>query len=247
MRIRTFKVICTESPSLAGTKIAVAADLHSRDGSGAAEQIIALRPDIICAPGDILHSTNKYSIRECFNTNGFEFLKKCRTAAPVFYSLGNHERGMTEENRAILADADITLLDNTWVRHGGLLIGGLTSGYTAEIQKQSVTPPPDVSFLHRFAAEDGYRLLLCHHPEYWPAYIRETDIELTLSGHAHGGQWQIPLTGRGVYAPGQGLFPRYTGGVYENRLAVSRGMANTVSVPRFFNPREILMIELTTE
>ena len=95
--------------------------------------------------------------------------------------------------------------------------------------------------------QDGFRILLCHHPEYWPAYIRETDIDLTLSGHAHGGQWQIPFTNQGIFAPGQHLFPKYTSGIYKNRLAVSRGMANTVCIPRFFNPREILLLELVTE
>ena len=85
------------------------------------------------------------------------------------------------------------------------------------------------------------RLLLCHHPEYYPDYIRGTDIELTVSGHAHGGQWSI--FGRGVFAPGQGLFPKYTAGVYDGgRLVVSRGVTNTVRIPRFFNPTEIVVI-----
>ena len=98
--------------------------------------------------------------------------------------------------------------------------------------------------LRDFASLNAPKILLSHHPEYWPAYIRETDIDLTVSGHAHGGQWQIPFTNQGIYAPGQHLFPKYTSGIYENRLAVSRGMANTVCIPRFFNPCEMLLLEL---
>ena len=86
-------------------------------------------------------------------------------------------------------------------------------------------------------------LLLCHHPEYYPEYIRDTVIELTVAGHAHGGQWNF--FGRGVFAPGQGLFPKYTAGVYDGgRLIVSRGATNTVKVPRFFNPTETVIINI---
>ena len=244
MNIRRFTIVCRTDRSSAGTSIAVAADLHARDGQIAAKQLADIRPDIICVPGDIMQSTDRFSVRECFNKNGLEFLQKCRDIAPVYYSIGNHERGMTPENRSILADAGITLLDNTWVPFRSLKIGGLSSGYGSDIPKQRNTPPPDTSFVRKFALQDGFKLLLCHHPEYWPEYIRDTDIDLTLSGHAHGGQWQIPFTNQGIYAPGQHLFPKYTSGVYENRLAVSRGMANTVCIPRFFNPCELLILEL---
>ncbi len=247
MNIRSFKIKCGEKHAPVGIRIAVTADLHHRPGEQAVEQLRELRPDIICAPGDIMQETDHFSVHECFNQVGLSFLTECRKIAPVYYSLGNHERGMTDENRAVLADAGILLLDNTWVQNGSLTIGGLSSGYTSGIPKQRNTPPPDVTFVRKFALQDGFRLLLCHHPEYWPAYIRETDIELTLSGHAHGGQWQIPFTNQGIYAPGQHLFPKYTSGVYQNRLAVSRGMSNTVCVPRFFNPREMLILELVTE
>ena len=244
MNVRRFQIRCSGNHAPAGLRIAVTADLHFRDSGNALEQLRSLRPDILCAPGDIMQETDLYSVRECFNRRGLDFLMECRKIAPVFYSQGNHERGMTAENRAILADAGITFLDNAWISYGALTIGGLTSGYTSGIPKQKNTPPPDVSFLKKFAMQKGFRLLLCHHPEYWPQYIRETDIELTLSGHAHGGQWQIPFTNQGIFAPGQHLFPKYTSGIYENRLAVSRGMANTVCIPRFFNPREILLLEL---
>ncbi len=80
---------------------------------------------------------------------------------------------------------------------------------------------------------------------------------LIVAGHAHGGQWQI--FGRGLFAPGQGLLPRYTHGVYVGRrhisaaepqplsaptLMVSRGAQNSVGLPRIMNPTELLVIEM---
>ncbi len=247
MNIRRFRIPCTV-PDLAGTKIAVCADLHHRDGHDAVDLLRENRPDIVCAPGDIFQETDRYSLRECFNQRGLDFLTACTDIAPVYYSLGNHERGMTDRNRQILAEVGVHLLENTWIPYRSMLIGGLSSGYVPGMSKQRNTPPPDVGFIQKFALQRAkFKLLLCHHPEYWKPYIRETSVDLTLSGHAHGGQWQIPFTNQGIYAPGQHLFPKYTSGVYENRLAVSRGMTNTVCVPRFFNPCEILLLELVTE
>ena len=61
-----------------------------------------------------------------------------------------------------------------------------------------------------------------------------------MSGHAHGGQWRI--FGRGVYAPGQGIFPKYTSGVIDGRCVISRGLSNHTHVPRIFNPPELVMV-----
>ena len=65
-------------------------------------------------------------------------------------------------------------------------------------------------------------------------------FDLVLCGHAHGGQWRI--FGRGVYAPDQPLFPKYTSGVLENRCVISRGIGNHTHSPRIFNAPEVLMI-----
>lgn len=56
-----------------------------------------------------------------------------------------------------------------------------------------------------------------------------------------GGQWRI--FNHGVFAPGQGLWPKYTKGIYENRLIVSAGLSNTAGIPRFFNPTEVVYID----
>ena len=76
--------------------------------------------------------------------------------------------------------------------------------------------------------------------------LRDRNIDLVLSGHAHGGQ--IRLLGRGLYAPGQGILPAYTGGLHSGphgKLLISRGLSNTaLPVPRLFNPPEIVAADL---
>lgn len=189
------------------------------------------------------------------------FLRACAGLSSTFVSLGNHEWMLDREDLEGIKELGAVPLDNAWTHWRGLCIGGLSPGrigyYRAFREKSGsgeryplpphtrsygAKAPPETAWLRDYAAQPGFKLLLCHQPEYWARYIRPLPIELTLSGHAHGGQ--IRLFGRGLYAPGQGLLPRYTAGVYENRLVVSRGLANTTVVPRLCNPTEMVYVQL---
>ena len=92
---------------------------------------------------------------------------------------------------------------------------------------------------------DGFTILSSHRPEYFNVY-QNKNIDLVLSGHAHGGQFRLPLGG-GVIAPGQGLFPKYDAGAYTENgttMIVSRGIGNSIIPVRINNPPEIVIIEL---
>lgn len=97
--------------------------------------------------------------------------------------------------------------------------------------------------------ERAYRILLCHRPERTDAYA-ESGFELVLCGHAHGGQVRVPYLVNGLYAPNQGLFPKYAGGCYqlENDVSmiVSRGLCRN-ELPRIFNPPELVIVELKSK
>ena len=67
-----------------------------------------------------------------------------------------------------------------------------------------------------------------------------------LTGHAHGGQFRLPFIG-GLFAPGQGLFPKYDSGLYSEGttdMIVSRGIGNSTIPLRFNNPPEVVLIVL---
>lgn len=227
-------------------RIALASDLH---GDGIAETLSALRslsPDLILIPGDL---TDDEGLADP-EGSAYTFLEECAHIAPTYYSVGNHEiacyhRGnpfrhptpipLSDEIKRSIGESGAVLLDNDCVTADGLCICGLTSG----INKKENRPNPEA--LARFANEQGTRILLCHHPEYFVPYIQKTDIDLTVCGHAHGGQWR--LFGRGIYSPGQGLFPKYTAGVLDGRCVISRGIGNHTSIPRIFNTPELILIE----
>ncbi len=227
-------------------RIAVAADLHDMGHAEALDAIRALSPDLILIPGDL---TDDEGLADA-DSAAYPFLEACAQIAPTYYSPGNHEiacyhRGnpfrhptpipISEEAKERIRRSGAVLLDNDVAAHGSVLICGLRSGINKKENR------PDEKALHRFAEMKGFRILLCHHPEYYVPYIRSTDIDLTFCGHAHGGQWRI--FGRGIYAPGQGLFPKYTAGVIDGRCVISRGIGNHAPVPRILNRPELILIE----
>ena len=128
-----------------------------------------------------------------------------------------------------------TLLDYPTVQVGDLALGGLSSVSRRET--------PDRRVLAELSTMPGFRLLLCHHPEYYAPHVADFDIDLTVAGHAHGGQ--VQLFGHGLYAPNQGLLPKLTNGFYfHDRLLVSRGMTNSAAAPRIANPCELLILKI---
>lgn len=212
-------------------RLAVAPDMHSAPFEDVLEEFA--RCDAVLVPGDLTdrHRRN--------NEQAFRFLREVPQKVPVFLSLGNHEIKFREADTFLRTaeESGVVLLRNEWIRFHGLCIGGLSSTLNRT--------PPDLRFLDRMEREPGYRLLLCHQPEVYRKYVSGRNIDLTLSGHAHGGQIQIG--GRGLYAPGQGLFPKLTHGLYDGgKLLVSRGMTNAAKprIPRIGNPCELIILTL---
>lgn len=223
---------------------AFVSDTHDCPFERIVREIENKRADLILLTGDIIYQHTDNAER------GFRMLPAFAATAPTFMSLGNHEGNAVKIVRSICFECGVTLLENRSVKFEGLKIGGLTSGWIIDDEginrsHHGYTPEPNLEWLNSFAAEDGYKVLLNHHPEYYPRYIKDLNIDLTVSGHAHGGQWRI--FNRGIYAPGQGLFPKYTSGLYDDRLIVSRGLANNAFVPRIFNSTELIFIHFNND
>ena len=227
--------------------VAVASDLHGMGHGEVLNELRTLSPDLILIPGDLTDDEGLANGDDA----AYGFLRECAHIAPTFYSPGNHEiacyhRGnpfrhptpvpLSESIKERIAQTGATLLDNESVRFGDICICGLRSG----INKKENFPNQEV--LDAFAKEAAPRILLCHHPEYYVPYVKDTGIELTVCGHAHGGQWRF--LGRGVYAPGQGLFPKYTAGVVSPGCVISRGIGNHTFSPRIQNAPELILIEI---
>lgn len=207
--------------------LAVVSDLHNEPY----EDIFPLiqDADALLVPGDI---SDRY--RQQYD-RGVAFLTDAAKRMPTFFSLGNHEA--KQENyrklRTALDKTGAEILINRHVRFGEAVIGGW---YDPSIVRE----PERLSAMER---EEGVKILLCHKPEQYMKRMRHRDFDLVVAGHAHGGQ--VRILGQGLFAPGQGIFPRFTRGVYDGgRLIVSAGAGNPARMPRWGNPREIALIRV---
>lgn len=212
-------------------RFAVVADLHNGTYRDILPDVQGV--DAVLIVGDLL---NRHRLGTALCEG---FLRDASKLAPLFFSVGNHERRSPEANQLfeLLERYGVTVLDDAWVRFSeDLVIGGFSSR-----AKWKPTSVPDR--LTGMGSEVGFRLLLCHHPEYYPSLVQPLGFDLTLAGHAHGGQ--IQLFGRGLYAPGQGLLPKLTHGWYDHgHLLISRGMTNSANLPRWNNPCEMILLDL---
>jgi hypothetical protein len=95
------------------------------------------------------------------------------------------------------------------------------------------------------STNDSYTILLSHSPEFFEIYASR-QADLVLTGHVHGGQFRLPFFG-GVYAPGQGFFPKYDAGLFTDcntNMIISRGLGNSIFPFRLNNNPEIVIISL---
>lgn len=205
-------------------RMAVISDLHNTRIPGLLD--MTRGADCLLVPGDVV---NRY--HQTFE-NGIEFLSLAAKRLPTFFSPGNHEARLRDKDafmRAALSTGAVMLI-NDYAIFGEIAIGGW------------YLPDKDSGMMQGFERLPKCRVLMCHKPDHYMKYLRNADIDLAIAGHAHGGQ--ICVRGRGLYAPGQGFFPKYTRGLTDGRLIISAGVSNPVPVPRWGNPLETLMITL---
>lgn len=250
LKVRRYTLDAPEITS--AIRMVLITDLHScRYGDMQSTLIDAvndLKPDLVLLGGDIFDD-------DLPDENTDIFLSGIKDLYPCYYVTGNHEywsgSERYSEKMAILEKYGINTLSGECVTvsvNGEFInICGVDDpeAFWEEQREENVRKQ---LISAKAGADNGcYTILLAHRPEYFDTYC-EYDFDLVLSGHAHGGQWRIPLILNGLYAPNQGIFPEYAGGQYEaddTTMIVSRGLARkSTRVPRIFNRPELVLIEI---
>ena len=222
-------------------RIVQISDLHScsygEDMKNLINAVDAAEPDIIVLTGDIFDNRTD-------NKNSDTLLKAIAKKYPCYYVSGNHEyRGNMWDTFSRRAESfGVTVLQGENVDIDGITICGASA-------KSDIGD--SVKVCADNADTDSFNILLAHFPENIDFYRSFGKFDLVLSGHAHGGQWRLPPFINGLYAPGQGLFPKYAGGRYDfddTTFIVSRGLSRTMEhFPRIFNNPELVVIDILPE
>lgn len=235
-----------------GYRIAHISDLHNAEfGDGNQRLLDTLReaePDVIAMTGDLIDS------RRTNLAVALAFAEEAAQIAPCYYVSGNHEARVLEyqDLKTSLEAAGVTVLDDMQVKievsgKSITVIGVNDPSFSADYLTGDATVIDQK--LSALTAEDSdFTILLSHRPELFDTYV-SYDMDLVLSGHAHGGQFRLPLIG-GLIAPNQGLFPKYDAGLYSEKdtnMIVSRGLGNSIIPFRFNNRPEVILIELKSQ
>ncbi|MHA3226009.1 metallophosphoesterase [Globicatella sulfidifaciens] len=225
-------------------RAAVITDLHSNlmgeDQADLMSLIDNQFPDVVFLVGDIVDEKLPQSQAELF-------LDQIVAKYPTYYVTGNHEsytkRG--EEVKQMIEAKGIDVL----AQESSLFTYNETTLQITGIDDPTFLSPDIALFeaMHNHQSGPYVNVLLAHRPELIEDYLAYP-FDIIFSGHAHGGQWRIPGLMNGLYAPHQGIFPKYAGGEYtfnQTKLIVSRGLENQKldHIPRFYNRPEVVIVD----
>ena len=255
LMVNSITVSGNQIPSeFSGFRIAQISDLHNAEfGEGNSHLLNSLsesKPDMIAITGDLVDAQH---------TNidvALSFAEKAVQIAPVYYVTGNHEASLSQYSElktGLEATGVIVLEDNAiQLEHNGgivTLMGLSDPNFTIKSNIFDEVPAMISTKLNDLMENKvGYTILLSHRPELFDTYV-SCGVDLVLSGHAHGGQFRLPLIG-GLVAPNQGFFPKYDAGLYTDggtNMVVSRGLGNSIIPLRFNNRPEIVLVELKAD
>lgn len=237
--------------AFSGFRIAQISDLHNAEfGERNAlllKELSESKPDIIAITGDLVDAQHTDI------DIALAFAKEANQIAPVYYVTGNHEASLSKyaELKAGLQAVGVTVLEDETVQLGQgdgsvTLIGLSDPNFTIRNDMFNEVPAMIGTKLDNLIGDKtDYTILLSHRPELFDTYVI-CGVDLVLSGHAHGGQFRLPLIG-GLVAPNQGFFPKYDAGLFVNggtNMVVSRGLGNSIIPFRFNNRPEIVLVEL---
>ena len=247
-----------------GVKIIQISDLHLGSFNNnfepmeeAVEMINELEPDYIFFTGDMV---NSYSTEA---EPWIDVFKKLKAKHGKYAILGNHDYGwgrngkLTEEDKTrnangvaeifkkmdlkpLLNEHDVLEKDGEKIG----LVGVENWGYT----KEGWFPTRGDYGKATEGMEDvPFQILLSHDPTHFDHHILDkTKVDLTLSGHTHGGQFGISIPGLVEISAARLFYERYAG-LYKEKdqyLYVNRGMGYLIFPGRVGMPPEITLHEL---
>ncbi len=202
-----------------------------------------LAPDIIVLTGDYLNISYTYDATAQLQTR--ELLSQLHAPRGVYVIKGSPPVDPPQVLAQLLKGSEIIWLRDEVVAlewHGvSLQIAGIECSFDVQADARKLRRVLDGR------GADAWTLLLYHTPDLMPV-AAQTNVDLYLAGHTHGGQLRLPWVGALVTA--SVYWKRYEMGMYRERetlLYVSRGVGmEGYGAPRarFLCPPEITLFTI---
>jgi uncharacterized protein len=227
-------------------RVVVMADLQPAGPIENLERVAEIVDRMNAEHGDLVLLLGDFVSQRWFSTEFIDphdtvpLLGRLEAPMGVYAVLGNHDWWWNgPEMRRLLTVQGITVLEDAAKRVDGagqaLWLAGLSDPVTQSYDLEQALAPTDAS---------APILLLSHTPDVFPDV--PPTVSLTLAGHTHGGQVDLPLLGRLIVPSRFG--ERYAQGLIEEdgrRLFVTSGIGTAYIPVRFRVPPEIVVLTLT--
>jgi predicted MPP superfamily phosphohydrolase len=238
-------------------RMALIADIHACDPwmpLSRVREIVSvtngLHPDVTLLLGDYVPSLRRFRTAVVPPTEWGRALADLSAPLGVYGIAGNHDwwNDITGVRRAF-ADNHIPLMENDVVRltpkdGPAFWLAGLGDQLAHPLGDREFRGEDDLPGTLARIPDDGTPIvLMAHEPDIFPRVPER--VSLTLSGHTHGGQVDLPLIGRLVVPSEYGDRYAYGHVVEENRhLVVSGGLGCSILPIRFGVPPEVVLLEM---
>lgn len=234
--------------TLDGLSVAAISDIHAGSpfiNEDKLRQLVdrtnALSPDLIVLLGD-------YMVRDSWHSTQMppekiaDALRKLKAPLGVYAVLGNHDWWYdVSKTRVAFESRGIRVVDNDVVR---LEKNGAPFWIVGIADAWSLTDDIEGTAKRIPAGEPA--IALTHNPDILPRF--PPTFVLTLAGHTHGGQVNLPFIGRRIVPSEFGQ--RYAAGHIQEEgkhMFVTTGVGTSVFPVRFRVPPEIALLTLTSE
>ena len=234
-------------PEFDGFRIAVLSDLHGmsfgKDNSRLVRAVSDAKPDMIAILGDMITYPSDLPAFESL-LDGIEGI------APIYCINGNHEWAAhcVDKVRELALSHGAHFLSNSYET---LYCGSsriIVCGAEDKNGRADMETPPELAARLRGEYPDDFVLWLYHRNDTLTGFPG-LPVDLVLSGHAHGGIVRLPFIG-GLLDVHRKLGAEYENGMYEENntvMIVSRGLGNSIAVPRFLNRPELVCVTLSID
>jgi hypothetical protein len=262
-RVKRYTVTDKKIPkSFDGYRIAVVGDLHNfHYGEDNRELVSCLdkeKPDVVILVGDMVLCRKR---AEKENLRTAEFVNRLAERFPLFYGIGNHEKGLIDKKDDVgdiwqqykkLLSEKVRILSNESVQitRNSEKISVYGLDIDRYFYRRIKKIPMGVNYLTDKLGKcpDEYCILVAHNPDYFDDYAG-WGAALTLSGHIHGGMVRLPFLG-GVLSPKLKIFPKYDYGYFEKndrKMIITGGLGGHQPKIRINNFPELVMVTLKTD
>ena len=246
IKINHHLVVFNNLPSnLQDLKILHISDLHNRSKT---KKTLDIWPyihnldfDIAFITGDIV--VNKANQIDPHKKDLLWLSKK----VPTFYIEGNHDADHHSYLKIFMKETGITFLYNDIItiniKNTKVDIVG-TKDYLTLLKTNFVGFK---NLFERVNNSKHFNIVLTHQPQLFDN-IKNENVNLVLSGHTHGGQVRLPFLPT-LYAPCQGILPKYGSGFYYYKQAIlfiTKGIGATSFPIRYFNRPCIEILKLSS-